>query len=293
MLAAQTDAKKYLNSKSFNTSEQATHAVMRLSSLPADECAKAVDGLDDATFAKLLDLVPEDQREHFELLVEASQNPERKLAMWSEMHKARAKIDLQRYEGDFGDDDARSDTQQAAYAKYQRREKGVESDAAEVDDEVARLRAKEKNGSLTVADVDAMRERKDLELSVEMKHNVNLTADKGTHLDGSRVEWEPDEIRHFDHAVDQLPDEQVHGPESVERFHRRANQIMVSQSGQYEGDHIDIYDNAATQKFRDRPSRASSTRSFTRSATTSRMITRRHSRNSRLPQVGSRSTKRR
>ena len=245
--ATRMQAEQLLNAKDLEITDHAMQAVQLLLDLPADERAKAIDGLGAKAFANLLDNVPEDQRERFAGLVDASQDPKRKLQMWAAFHKARAKNDLRRYEGNFGDEETRSDAQQAKFDQHERRQRGVDGDATEVDDEVAHLLAKDKHGALTVADVDAMRARKDLELDVEMKHNVNLTAEKAARSDGSQVAWSTDELHGFDHALGKLPDTQAHGAHSVETFQRRANPFLVTKGGEYLTDHVDVYDNAHHQ----------------------------------------------
>ena len=90
-----------------------------------------------------------------------------------------------------------------------------------------------------------MRARKDLELGIEMQHNVNLTAahDK-VRGDGTRVEWTAPELREVQSSLSQLPAEHVQGSR-FERLHRTiASHAIQSQGGVYEGDRISIYDNA-------------------------------------------------
>jgi len=101
-----------------------------------------------------------------------------------------------------------------------------------------------------------MRARKDRELDVEMKHNINLTAESAPRADGSTVQWSEDEIGAVDTALDKLPTSQADGRNSVDTYTRKANRgpaIIDSKGGEYHGNNsVDIYDKAHAQPT-DRP----------------------------------------
>ena len=252
------DAEKLLQSKDADRSGQATQAMEILLEVAPAQRAKVIDGLDDKAFDNLLDRVPEDQRERFAKLVESSNNPTRKLRLWAEFHKSKAGNDLHRYQGDFGDpdSDSRTDEQIEAQARYDRRSTGVEATNAEVERETKFLLAKAKAGKLTVADVDAMRERKDLELQIETEHNLNLTAETQprplpadtSEIDDtfeSRVLWEKPELDQVRAVLSQLPDRHIHGPKTFATLQRIATRhIMDTKGGEFLGDHINITDRA-------------------------------------------------
>jgi hypothetical protein len=209
--------------------------------------------MEDQAFENLIDRLPDEQRVRLKLLVDASQKPKRKLRLWREQHMSRARHDLQRYEGDFGEEDDRTEKQDADKARYDRRKRGVNKTQKEVDAEAGKLLAK--GDQLTVADIDKMRERKDKELDVEMKHNINLVAQDGKRMDSvdptkineknPDVIWSTNEIAHLDRALDKLPDHHVHGEQAVETYRRKSNDsFMDTRGGEYGVDTIDIFDGA-------------------------------------------------
>ncbi|MGE5180519.1 MAG: hypothetical protein ACM31C_00585 [Acidobacteriota bacterium] len=165
-----------------------------------------IDQLDPRAFENLLERVPDSEREKIEGLVDASKDPRRKLRMWAVVHKARASNDLDKYRGDFGTDDEEQTKEQARReAKFDRREAGVKSDSAEVDADVKRLMEKADQGQLSLAEVDQLRERKDLELKLEMKYNISLTAEAKPRNDGSAVEWTKQDLENMDVVLAQIP----------------------------------------------------------------------------------------
>jgi hypothetical protein len=236
------DAERLLTSKDVTSGQDAIKALDLLLGQPGE-----IDRLSQRAFDNLIDRLEQDQRARMKPLVDASQDPKRKLALWAAQHKGRARTDLARYQGDFGDpgDANRSDAQQAAQKRYDRRERGVETTEGEVENETKLLLAK--GDKLTVKDVDALRERKDAELDVEMKHNINLVAE-GTPRDDqtkSRVVWSKDEATQLGASLSKLPDEHVHDENSVEKYVRRANRALLdTRGGQYEHNEISIFDHS-------------------------------------------------
>lgn len=262
------DAEKLLQSKDADRSGQATQAMEILLEVAPAQRAKVIDGLDDKAFDNLLDRVPEDQRERFATLVESSNNPTRKLRLWAEFHKSKAGNDLHRYQGDFGDPDSgsRTDEQIEAKARHDRRSTGVDATTAEVDRETKFLLAKGKAGTLTVADVDEMRERKDLELQIETEHNLNLTAETQLRPEDrseseapsdSRVLWKKPELEQVRASLSQLPDEHLRDPDAFTTLHRTASRhLTMSKGGEYHGDLIEITDRANERPERSHPGEA-------------------------------------
>ncbi|MGE5185804.1 MAG: hypothetical protein ACM31C_27275, partial [Acidobacteriota bacterium] len=247
VIAARSEAERLLRSRNVTSGDQARQAMQLLVQVPDDQRARVIDGLDQRSFENLIDRIPDSEKEQFAKLVESSQDPKRKLKLWAAMHVARANNDLDKYKGDFGSDDDRTDEQDEAKARYDRRSAGVASTKQEVDAEVARMLAKDKEGKLTLADVDDLRARKDLELNIEMKYNVNLVAETTARGDGSQVMWTKEELADTDATLARLPPSQVSGPKGVPTFIRRANRGITTKGGEYLGDHIDIYDNAHRQ----------------------------------------------
>ncbi len=197
-------------------------------------------------------------------LVDSSQNPKRKLKLWAEYHKSRAENDLNRRRGDVGQDvpnptvdedgnavkEEDEDEKERIEAKWtpaqkanrlrdERRTEAVESTKAEVDLETARLMKKADTGSLTTADVDAMRERKDLEYKIELENNVNLTAATYPGYAGRDVVWSTDELRAVETTLARLP----HDANGFKEIHRVPTlDITNGTGGELDGTTITITD---------------------------------------------------
>jgi hypothetical protein len=260
-------AEGLLKSQDLNAGDQAAKAMEILVDVPPDHRGKVIDDLDDKAFENLLERVPDDQRERFAALVESSRKPERKLRLWAEFHKSRADNDLRSRKGDVGkdvpthpgkdedgnaveeEDEDERETIEASWTKEQklnrirdsRRRAAVDSTKGEVDLETERLMKKAKTGSLTLADVDAMRERKDLEYQIELENNVNLTADTGPGRTGDGVNWSKSELELLRTTLARLP--QAHDPNGFSEIHRAPTMnFMEAKGGVHSGHEIDITD---------------------------------------------------
>ncbi|HTL37678.1 MAG TPA: hypothetical protein VL326_31320 [Kofleriaceae bacterium] len=255
-IAQRQEAERLLKTKDVTSPQDAQQALEILLSVDDQHMGKVIDELDDKAFENMIDRLGDDQLARITMLVDASQKPKRKLQLWRVQHMARARNDLHRYEGTFGTEDDRTDEQQKQLDKYERRKKGVDSTAKEVDKESKKLL--DKGDDLTVADIDKMRERKDKELEVEMKHNVNLVAQDGPRTYGMDnkiddknpdVVWSRQEIAQVDHALDKVPQRHGEDASSVATYERKANGYMNTKGGEYhkETQTIDIYDNASTE----------------------------------------------
>jgi hypothetical protein len=244
--ADRMQAEQLLKSKRLETGADASKAVDLLLEVDDKHRAKVIDELDPKAFQNLLERVPEGEREKIEGLVDASQNPKRKLQMWAVVHKARASNDLDKYKGDFGDPDEQTKEQERKQNAFERRKDGVESDAHEVDAEVARMMAKADKGQLTVAEIDAMRERKDLELKVETRYNINLIAQSTPRDDGSAVEWTKADLLQTQTTLSQIPKAQLADPKMATTLIRKATIPFQTPRAEYRSaDHaIDVYDAA-------------------------------------------------
>jgi hypothetical protein len=250
--AVKGDVERLLKTKDVTSPQDAQQALDLL--LTADHQGQIIDGLDDKAFDNLLDRLPDNQLERIKSLVDASQNPKRKLRLWRAQHMATARNDLQKYKGDFGTEDEQDEKQEAAEAKYNRRKKGVDATSHEVDKESKKLL--DKGDQLTVADIDKMRERKDKELEVEMKHNINLVAqdaprrDPGDpykiHETDPDVVWSRQEISQLDKGLDKLPKRHTEDANSVSTYMRKSNSYQDHKGGEYhvENQTIDVYDGA-------------------------------------------------
>ena len=265
---AKSDAERLLKTKDVCSPQDAQKALELLLTVDPAYQTKVIDELDDHAFENLVDRLTVDQKARMKLLVDASQKPKRKLRLWAAEHMGRARTDLMGYQGNFGTEDDRTDEQQAAKDKYDRRERGVKSTQEEVNAECKKLLAK--GDKLTVADIDAMRERKDEELRVEMKHNINLVAQDEPRLVKSMNEdkvdernpdvvWSASEATHLDRALDKLPVEHRDGAKSNETYKRKSfDNWLDSKGGLYDESHdeektrINIFDGAHTEDMSER-----------------------------------------
>lgn len=265
--ADRSTAEGLLKSKEFESGEQARQAMEILLEIPESHRGKAIDALDDKAFENLLERVPDDQRERFAKLVEASKKPERKLLLWAEAHKSRADNDLRNRKGDIGKDvpttvqkdedgelvnetdpvereqieESRTPGQRTNRKRHERRTEAVESTKEEVDIETKRLMAKAKHGKLTLADVDAMRGRKDLEYQIELENNLNLTADSKPYENGDPVVWKESELELVRTTLARLP--HVRDPDAFKQLHRmKSPHFMDGRGGELVGDRIEITD---------------------------------------------------
>ncbi len=269
-------AESLLKSKALESGENATKAMEILVDVPENKRGKVIDDLDDKAFENLLDRVPHDQRERFAKLVNGSKNPARKLRLWAESHKSRARNDLRRFKGDVGpdssineqhieeltrepgtpepeydasDNDERTDQQEANLGRHTRRTTSVVGTHGEIDDETERLLEKAKTGALTLADVDAVRERKDLEYEIERDNNLQLTSENVLRPESKeRVEWSVAELQQVRTTLARLPDEHVRGAGSFDELERKLSRNIYTDGtgGAHQGRTIDIRDWAST-----------------------------------------------
>lgn len=244
--AKRLDAERLLTSKRLESGEDASKGVDLLLELDPAQRAKAIDQLGAKALDNMLERVPADQYEKLEGLVEASRDPRRKLRMWERVHKTRAQNDLDRYGSDFGSNDEQTDEQRERERRKDRRAGGVESDAHEVDADVAALLAKP---DLSVDDVDQLRARKDRELAIEMKYNINLSAQRAPRDNGTPVQWTVEELGHVDAALSQIPAAQLNDPKMTAQL-GRLNWRFGDPRGEYHfgGGTLDITDAASSDQ---------------------------------------------
>jgi hypothetical protein len=271
--ASRMEAERLLTSKKLESGDNATKAMELLIDVPEQQRGKVIDDLDDKAFENLLDRVPHDQRERFAKLVDGSKKPARKLRLWGEFHKSRARNDLRRLKGDTGAEDpytqrdiddltkepgqpereeeeidheepgSRTDPQDRNLDKHRRRTASVVGTHGEIDRETDRLLEKAKKGELTLAEVDAVRERKDLEYEIERDNNIQLTANE-VRADKEPVMWSAPELELVRTTLARLPDAHVRGASTFKELHRKMSQNIFTDGtgGLHQGDTIDITD---------------------------------------------------
>ena len=239
------------------TDGEATDAMNILNSLPADLQGDAVEQLDKGAFENLLDEVPEKRRAEFDTMVADTHDPERKLKLWGEQHKSQAEKDAEeehKKTADEGGWDFWNDTkeQDRNSRLNDRRDDIIDSTKHEVDDEMKFLMAKQKAGTLTEADVQALMDRKDHEHKIEMKYNVNLTNKDGQRADGTKIAWSDAELTQVDSALAHMPEEHVKDNELLKEIKR--SDAHATQPTRVGGDHgggvIQIYDLGVTANYR-------------------------------------------
>lgn len=140
-------------------------------------------------------------------LVDRTQAPRCKLALWAALHRERAILNAQR-------------AWQATTDPHRRQiiEETLRSTRAEVDNEVFYLH--NRAGGLTEADVTALQERKELELRVELQHGVNLTNHPGVRADGSQIVWTKEELLQIARGLGLLPRHTVADNPMLSRIER-------------------------------------------------------------------------
>lgn len=257
-----------------DTGENARKAVEILLEIDASRRGKMVDELSGKAFENLLERVPDADRERFFQLLAGATRADRKLLLWAEAHKSRAENDVARNKGDAGQDvplrpvqdedsgawsmeidQEEKDEVEGKYTRTQminrkrrnRRVAAVETTKQEVDVEVARLMAKALAGELTVADVDQMTNRKDLEYQVELENNISLTSHgtRGPEDHKTQVEWSRSELETLRTTLARLPHVlNPDGFQSIDRQGYYSNWLDGIGGYTHFGKDIDIYDAA-------------------------------------------------
>ncbi len=215
---------RLLTSKDVINSQPAEAAMKLLLGLPESQRTTAIDTLDPKAFDNLLKRVSPKQREQLAGLVGSSKNPERRLRLWAESHKSKATNEVARRKGDTGPKGTRRRDLPPDQAKnrreHHRRRHAAEDTHKEVDRETKLLLKKAKAGKLSLADVDAMRSRKDLEHSIELEHSINLTNQTARRKDGSQVVWSESELKRVQTAMSLLPDDHIHHKKGFKNLKR-------------------------------------------------------------------------
>lgn len=211
------------------TDKEARGALDLLTGLPPNLQGEAIKNLDPGSFDKLLSEVPDGDRERFKTLVDNCPDPERKLKLWGEYHKAKTTADVAREKEKTKDEGSSFDPfglfQTAEQKENQRinnrRDEINGKTKGEVDDEVAFLLKQQKDGvPLTMGDIDKLMARKELEHQVEQKHLVNLINQKGD-TPGERATWTEGELQDVMATLDKLPEGHVRKNQYLKEIERR------------------------------------------------------------------------
>ncbi len=179
---------------------QATQKLDAFDKMTAEDKTKALDAMTPEEITQLTDDLPVEERERLVELAKLSPHPDAKLKLFMAGQSAKVEADAA------AELDANMDPETAAKMK-QRREEIAASTLVEMQREDEYLRAEGKK--LTPEMVNEMIGRKTREHDLEMKHNVNLTADEHVRTDGAlagkRVVWTEDELAVMEAAFAQAP----------------------------------------------------------------------------------------
>lgn len=206
------------------TDAEAGNALDTIKTLPPALQGKVVERMDHGAFERLVSEVPDDQREQFDTLMKNTHDPERKLKLWGEYHKAEVKHDAKKEKEKTADEGgffSQTATQKENERLNDRRDKIVKSTRTEVDDEVEFLLKKSQSGGLTEAEVDKLSQRKEHEHQIEMKYNVNLVNDQGARSsNGSKIAWTDDELTAIESGLARMPKSHVTGNKLLKEIRR-------------------------------------------------------------------------
>ncbi len=249
--------------------KEANSALGGLTSLPPKLQGKAVDKMDKGDFETMLSNVPEKDHLQLKSLVDATTDPEKKLKLWAKYHKAKAKSDASAVEKKESSDEGsmwpwkRTDQQNENRRLNKRRDQIVGSTKSEVNDEVSEAMKLHAKGKLTTADVQQIIDRKNKELKLELKYNVNLTNEEGSRKKsiagqskGTKIAWSSTELDQVDKALSRMPEEHVKGNSMLKEIRRGeiANQEKDPNNPRIGGDHsngvIRVFDMGLSTGFR-------------------------------------------
>ncbi|HMU40963.1 MAG TPA: hypothetical protein PKE31_18280 [Pseudomonadota bacterium] len=237
---------------------KAKRAMDELRTLPPDLQGKAIEKMDEASFDRFVKQMPEEKRDQFSELLKNTQDPERKLRLWGEAHKAQAHSDANKEHEktkDEGNWYSRSEGQTENRRINKRRDEIVKGTEKEADEEVDYLRDMKKNGgTITTADVDRLMRRKDREHQIEMKYNINLTNKSGTRkyninpsfAQGSKIAWSEAELDQVESGLSRMPIGHVRGNKAIVEVQRsdidpddeKAMLADPTYKAKYGGDHL-------------------------------------------------------
>lgn len=158
------------------TDGEARTALKTLSGLPKEIQGKAVEKLDPDSFGRLLEEVPAAEREQFKPLMAATTDPERKLRLFAEYHKSKARSDAAK-DHEKTQDEGGFFSQNAEQKKNEQTNKQRDSIGThteeEIDGELSFLLKKSKEGKLPADAVQKYIDAKEKEHDTERASNIN------------------------------------------------------------------------------------------------------------------------
>lgn len=243
------------------TDAESTAALDELLALPIDARGAAIDALGDDEFHALLEELPEERRRELGALVAASEDTQRKLALWQVAHVAEARALLEGAEEDPSFFD-RSEAADLARHRDDVRADTLSATEDEVADELRHIEARLARGeTVPPEEVDALAARKALELELETTYGVNLTNQGGASgllallrpealREAGRRVWSFDELIEVGAALARLPTAQVRDNAALHEIRRMEGtthglQVSHGSFGATRDGRIEIYDEAA------------------------------------------------
>lgn len=189
------------------SAEDAVEDLERLNGLEGVERATAIAAMEDQHFERFVNRLPEERALELQGIYDHTHDPERKLTVWAHLHTARS-LAIRNDSVEPGDGrHVQPEQVRAQNADYQAIHRNT---VHEIQLEVHALR---REGDFTVADVEALEERKERELAIEERHGLHLTR---TWSEDGRS-WSLSELERIDQALGNLPDEHR---EAIHRVHR-------------------------------------------------------------------------
>ncbi len=177
--------------------DEAAERLDGMKALTPEERTSAMSAMSDDEFQAMVDDLPEERRHELGGLLEATDDPERKLTLWSEEQRAVARAKME---------DPNPTTQATGASMLE-----------EIDDELAHLeRERERSGEIGAESVDELVARKAQERALEEIHGVNLTnarADdswlgglQGEDPEAGRRVWSQEEMAAMAEGLGALPE---------------------------------------------------------------------------------------
>jgi hypothetical protein len=192
--------------------DEVTSIVTSIGNMNDTQRKEALDNMSDADFDAMMENLPPEEQERLGALANATDDPKRKLRMWSAAEKA----ELGRDERNLAKVPTSEEVPEDA-AIVDRAMKAASDGKDEIDNEVEVAMTALQDPTLSPeaqkSIVDELIRRKEKEREIEKKFNVNLTNDKGgTNGDGKptpRATWSEKELTEMDVVLDRLPPEAI------------------------------------------------------------------------------------
>ncbi len=203
---------------------EATGALEQILTLKPELQGQVIDKLTPEQLSALMSKVPEDQREKFESLYQNTTDPAKKVQLWSEVYKARArnKAAAEEQDTDWWDWSPEAEKKRLSNGKW---DHITDTTAAEADEETAKILADIESGKAGMAEVDRLLERKEKEQKLEQEYGIALTNDAGsTGIFGwgkrDAATWSKDELDRLETTLSKIPKDHLHDNPKLNEIYR-------------------------------------------------------------------------